>query len=1641
MSSGRNWTKTTHSQKPKSGSKQWQKGSGKRPSSRRPGLYAFLLTITALAGLVVLVFALPYSPDRTPIFLLVESDYRSPWPLNGWAHEDAALFQLLDNEIVDVVAAESDFQSVEARLEVLEKRLAEHKSAIDARGVAIFYINCNCMVNDENQACIAFREQSAAHPENWLSLEKLFAVVDEQLSPQTHKVFFVDGLRTRTDWNLGTAFNTFPKALQTGVEKSPASNISVLTSASLGEQADVRSPFAKLITLGLAGDADGQISGIADGKISLYELSEFVSQEIAAWSQHNLGEIQTAALHTNQLQRDLPLSLSLSASDRNQIQASLIDATSQAPLLSDAELDLAWQKFESLAKGELRAIDPIRFSDLERQLLRLEEFALAGPTVQARARAEYDAVIQQMDLLVDLNSASLRTKWSAVGYDQRYFFNTLTPYSIAAGRYFDLISDVETNDISNQIARTRVTGDSAENIPVEAEAKAFRLSNLSEFRLAQMAAECDVNKFWESSNIVQQTLDLHQFCSRMSVPHGVEHPASLRAHRMLRGELSAIDRQRRDIEDSLLAGPGDSAPPADAIASLTTRLSQLESEMDDLNLAWNSSDRLNAELLYYLDWLADPRRDRDTDQSTLDLVALRNTAQELVELAQAINVYLSSDLVSPANRSEFLSNVQSATVQLESLHAALNSYAESLSRNPNVETALLSETASVLELPFLSVQYRSALRSKVRELQEKIHRTTTDAEQRQSQPSDLSHATEIANATVTWGPVWIEKLLGWQQESSSESIQTGDVQQRLVAFSRFLRKHQRFLARENSATWEIDKEDLFSNLRNAAQKIRASGPLWFEHTDRSLNAKMHFVLVQELLRDLANRAIDDCWGNAPNENSNNLYFQRLVDDYASAAQNLDLQERVSPIDFTSLKAQADEQAVFIRRGISLIATDKSMAPGMSPLQIEATLETIDIGQAPPDGNAVVYARDQHGQRRQLLNQTANTSNGKFPARLAFPPPVGSRKLSFGDPEQMAPPGPYDLVTLFRGNRFVAPFVALGGDGKRYEWNRSTIQDASVTVLGTQDVPPSLIFILDCSESMASNLPGETNQQSQRTKLDVAVGSLLRMLKELADSGRARVGVILFGHRMGWSTEPPLKILEQPKLTNSIPASLTPSTDVELILPLGRFDEFQLNKLAGHMESVVPWGQSPLYLAINTAIAEFQGKVDEKNSAIVVITDGLNYQFTPPNAARFTAAPISQSQILRELATAGTPVHVLGFAVEQDELAEAQVQFERISEATDGSFHTAGGENELMRLLRERVGNASFEVADARLLQAGQAWKASLNQPIEITKTSPAVEEFVVAFEDARADVKIEGGEALLMQFAPREGRFLPVPYTVDFPVQASMLAPEAGPDNDLIFRVHRPKKTDDGVELNVSIQSAVLPYTARPSECWLEVQPVSDSGASLGEPFVYYDCHWAPYAPVPVLSWKASDWPENSPKAEVRFWCKYAETPPQSVLKLTGLENPLRQAIPPAPLPEFPTVSVSVAIQNNFPSEGLFELQVIEIHQASSEGVGSLRVSLSGEEQLLKTIRYFDRKNGFASHRFQFPMEIQRPLLSELELQFTSKKDVVQNAYRLDAAEGIAADIFAKDELLPFNASDGPFRELEKSLIVPEVISSPDAAQ
>lgn len=209
---------------------------------------------------------------------------------------------------------------------------------------------------------------------------------------------------------------------------------------------------------------------------------------------------------------------------------------------------------------------------------------------------------------------------------------------------------------------------------------------------------------------------------------------------------------------------------------------------------------------------------------------------------------------------------------------------------------------------------------------------------------------------------------------------------------------------------------------------------------------------------------------------------------------------------------------------------------------------------------------------------------------------------------------------------------------------------------------SIAFILDCSNDMgeeAEAKPETVRQVSNTeapTRLEAAVGLLREMFRELAGQPNCRVAVWLYGHRLVWERDVkhPDLLSQDDYLEATVGFGalngLLPGDDVEQVQSFKPFTLQEAQQLNVRFDTLKPWGEKPLYLALTCAMEALVDQPVDQPKTIIVFTSGRNEQWL----ARYKT---SRERVAGALRNNLIPIHFLHFGPtpEEDDPAESELR--------------------------------------------------------------------------------------------------------------------------------------------------------------------------------------------------------------------------------------------------------------------------------------------------------------------------------------------------------------------------------------------------
>ncbi|MEQ1827656.1 MAG: vWA domain-containing protein [Pirellula sp.] len=791
------------------------------------------------------------------------------------------------------------------------------------------------------------------------------------------------------------------------------------------------------------------------------------------------------------------------------------------------------------------------------------------------------------------------------------------------------------------------------------------------------------------------------------------------------------------------------------------------------------------------------------------------------------------------------------------------------------------------------------------------------------------------------------------------------------------------------------------------------------------NSALNFrrLAFKDLLHWYANRIADDFYADGNGDTTigkgAESYFERSVKQVLDYASRIQGSTGTMAATVRAVKEKTQVLGPIARYGIKTSVKLHTPGPTSDRIRFEVAVMPA-VSSSASDGSWKLPIPDG------LASLLVRNTNGILQAsRVGVSLPMKADQPSYNLVSQpLVPSLAHEAVLVYRGHEYRAPISV--GEGIVVDFKPNHFDSADLVLFGDTKRQASIVFVLDCSWSMGEEIPIEAIAMKSQSRLDVAKESVLRMITQIAARPDARVGVRLFGHRLGWSRPADAKtgapsgktqILVQPNYPETIPNDLVPSRDVEAILPLGRFTTDMVGGLASKLSKIVPWGQSPLYLSIIESFRDFDADDNSTAKSIVVITDGDNFQFNASGRPGGEPGEItSLDGVYRAWNNTKVPLFVLGVGVSDTQNSQARKNLLDLAKHTNGKYYDIENGTDLLRALSEQLSLGTFGVSKVNQKSSKSstsAVEAKLNTPVELMQV--ANESYDVSFQSISKTVQFQGGESLELHLTEDGQDIVSKPYDKSAPRAATLV--RAGESGRMIVRVHRPSQLQNGIHFPISFQDPDSHFTPRPTQLWIEVTPVVTNTESPRQTYYFYDANYEPRTPVPLVNWLASNWPASATSADVRVWVKYEPTPNLQSIPFEQVKQNLQRYSEGIAVSGVEDVKLGIHIIANRANSGGLEVQITESHGDRSKGVGSIRVGLETDQAIVpsRVTRRFEPANNMAVHTFEFEASnaelFQGSPRSRLTIQ--SRTAAHEGAWQLHAGQPIRVEVSAVPESLP----------------------------
>jgi hypothetical protein len=643
---------------------------------------------------------------------------------------------------------------------------------------------------------------------------------------------------------------------------------------------------------------------------------------------------------------------------------------------------------------------------------------------------------------------------------------------------------------------------------------------------------------------------------------------------------------------------------------------------------------------------------------------------------------------------------------------------------------------------------------------------------------------------------------------------------------------------------------------------------------------------------------------------------------------------------------------------------------------------------PPDGTATVSIRDVQGRLYEASIQ---------PTGSVSLPPANAQLTVTLNPDVVRSNNTLQAITMFRGHEYPGPVNIDKLEGITIDLSPHQYERSEVT-LNSPWQKLSVIFILDCSQSMQNPLT-TAGSEAAASRLDIAKAALQDMLIALSMRRNARVGVQLFGHRVGWSTVTPVRRLMQPDLASTVAAGVSPSADVESVMQLRSFDLSAAQSVIPKINDAKPWGQSPLYLSVVQALNEFGDNDADAERHVIVITDGANYQYIPSTEAGVKAT--TEEDVRIACAEHNVPVHILGLGMDRSREKEATEKFAKLCVESGGRYQSLTKSTDLTQALSHLLGPANYRLQPADASQFPDQ-EATLGSPIRFSPPPSSTQRFWLSYEgrkmvdpnanahknsqSAKEILSFQGGESLQL-FVDEKGDAIHAFAFEENVAEEAKLIDSQGESTAHVVRLHQPHRTSKSdIAFPISWQQLDTQTTSpeprwqitqRPANVWVEVQPMSSANNPVGQAYVFFDTKYEPDQPVPVINFVARNWPPESKRVRIRLWCQ--PLPPASLELLpspaitadqqsTELNLTIRlDGVLKSPISVTAGVTLRVDQPSSQIASDLQKLRFVLDFDETAPPITSIKLSLPQSRALpVRILRQFDAKHRIAVHTFFF---------------------------------------------------------------------------
>tara|TARA_R110002049_G_scaffold4601_3_gene31751 strand:- start:2761 stop:7311 length:4551 start_codon:yes stop_codon:yes gene_type:complete len=956
-----------------------------------------------------------------------------------------------------------------------------------------------------------------------------------------------------------------------------------------------------------------------------------------------------------------------------------------------------------------------------------------------------------------------------------------------------------------------------------------------------------------------------------------------------------VHNARRHLADVMLADKDDETIET-ALVRFETAVSGRCDQLITLRGAWQLRDRVFVELPFLVQWLDESSRSIDSDHTSVD-----GSIADVISLDTLLTKFFET---SPESKSKPDSRPTADEIAVASKRAA--AFLGKLTRQREAafhQHHSPHQGASADGTPTESTETCTEL---CRLIAAEVSTPATS--------DDASHATKYDAACASY----LSVLLG---KSS------GDVT------AKRLRAALRSMSEMNEAAADLD-----GRWRRVVSLVVDDD--FAEVIDRSQKASR-----QQRLASRANEVLDDFWYAPANQDV--PYFAVTADALIGLAESTADENPLWRERKRSLTTKLAARRSAATEGLVIKATSQPSYASDGAQLVSIQLDHGNVQADVPSGTANLVLRQKNDSNYSAERPIEISDDASKPVHVEVPLQANRNQQSFAE-------------LHFRGNTYQSDvMVSDSAFGVSVDGQPATNR-ATITISDAMDSRRAICFVLDCSASMNDPVEIEVAREESATlaanKFDAARSALFEMLRRLEPED-SEVGLVLYGHRMAVGGKEPKNLLQKRYFKQfPFPQTVQPYEDVAVVLPTGRFDTVQLQIARQHFDAAAPWGQTPLYLAIDKAIDDIARSGDGASKNVVVISDGRNYQFNPTPDAM-----VSMDAVIQKATQNNVRVHVIGFGLPQKDLQAAAAEFSLLAKNTGGeSVADVRESTDLLRRLEQFTAADQFSLK----LANGTSVQGEFGKTVSLDHIASVNTPVTATVNDVDATIYVSPGDQLrLIANRMRHSLSTPAylqgsPRFVDFAAPGGNVIPAK-------LGVQVPVLRGQDCRFLASIQDSHQQIAQRPTEVWFEVRATEigdtdpivskQSRDRTGHVYRTSQVQWLPGMSCPVAEFKCMDWPVDATGYEMHAWIASAPAERRTI-SLTDQDRPSNASSDFQPVPGCNGIRYRVARTGR-------EVQVAFEYDHPGDPDSMLMVELGGVE-LDSTQHWYDETRMRSFHRF-----------------------------------------------------------------------------